>query len=269
MGILTVLVVLTLCMVVHEGGHLFAMLRSGIPVQRAGIGLGSFIEIRFPRFPRISNLSKDKSKPFVLTISPILVGAYVKPTEEGERMLEQLPYASKVNVYGAGPLANIVFSLLVLEIWSIFVNPHISLDKLLVALCAIFLGMGLFRRVAPIFGYVIPIIGALAIVGIVTLLLVFGAGAVAGPIGIFQEGPKIARDFNGSIGLLFVISISLGFLNLLPLAILDGGRIAEAILERSGAPKKWRSLYSWVSAACLIVFVVFVFGNDIARLFLK
>lgn len=270
MGYLVVLVILTLCMIVHEGGHLLAMVRHGIPVQRAGIGFGPGLALSFSRFPRISNLSNNSSSPFVFTISPILFGAYVKPTEEGEAMMSRLPYASKVNIYGAGSLANIVFGLLILAIMGkVFVNGNVIAGSVLLVLCAVLLGTGLLKRAATVFGYVMPVVAALITVVAVSLATLGSPGTVMGPIGIFSEGSKAAIDFRGSIVLLIAISIGIGLSNLLPISITDGGRIAEAVLERSGVSKMWCSRYFKLSTACLIILAVFVFGNDIARLFHK
>jgi regulator of sigma E protease len=96
---------------------------------------------------------------------------------------------------------------------------------------------------------------------------------LGGPIFIAQLAGQQAQE--GWVNLIFftaLLSINLGILNLLPIPILDGGHIffflVEAIIRRPLSVKA-REVAQQVGMAVLILLMVFVFYNDLARLFLK
>jgi regulator of sigma E protease len=93
-----------------------------------------------------------------------------------------------------------------------------------------------------------------------------------GPIGIAHVSSDIAKsgviDF---ISLIAIISTSIGFLNLLPLPVLDGGHLLsfayEAISRRK--PNELFIHYSALLAiSALLTLMVFVSFNDIIRMVL-
>ena len=70
MGILIALLVLTLVLALHEGGHALAMRKYGIPIAKAGLGIPiPYLTLSF-KWPRIFGQT-------VITLSPIILGAYV------------------------------------------------------------------------------------------------------------------------------------------------------------------------------------------------
>ena len=78
-----------------------------------------------------------------------------------------------------------------------------------------------------------------------------------------EAGPLAFLSF------LSLISISLGIMNLLPVPILDGGRIVEQVIEMiKGSPLSDKSLIvgQQIGIAMLVVLTCIVFYNDIARL---
>lgn len=93
-----------------------------------------------------------------------------------------------------------------------------------------------------------------------------------GPVGIAHISGDIAKT--GLIGLIFLIatiSTSIGFLNLLPMPVLDGGHLLmfgyEAITKRKPSPTIIH--YGTVGAITLLLtLMVYVTFNDIIRLFL-
>ena len=99
-----------------------------------------------------------------------------------------------------------------------------------------------------------------------------GGPALAGPVGIAQTTGEVARE--GGISPLFslaaVLSINLGVLNLLPLPMLDGGRLSFLLLEivrrgRRVAPER----EALVHLAGFVVFIglaVVITFADIARI---
>jgi regulator of sigma E protease len=100
-----------------------------------------------------------------------------------------------------------------------------------------------------------------------------GAGpAVQGPVGIAQTTGEVARD--GGVPNLFelaaLLSINLGVINLLPLPMLDGGRIFFLMIEvvRGGrriAPEK-EALVHLVGFVLFVALAVVVTFSDITRI---
>jgi len=71
------------------------------------------------------------------------------------------------------------------------------------------------------------------------------------------------------ISLMAIISVNLGVLNLLPIPILDGGHILFLLVEAlKGSPLsiKKMEIAQQVGLAIIVLVMVFVFYNDIARL---
>jgi regulator of sigma E protease len=96
---------------------------------------------------------------------------------------------------------------------------------------------------------------------------------LGGPIFIAQLAGQQAQE--GWVNLIFftaLLSINLGILNLLPIPVLDGGHIffflVEAILRRPLSLKS-REVAQQVGMFVLILLMVFVFYNDLIRLFNK
>jgi len=94
---------------------------------------------------------------------------------------------------------------------------------------------------------------------------------LAGPIGIAKMTAESAKSGFGTL-LLFTafLSLNLGFLNILPIPVLDGGHIVflgiEAI-KRKPLSIKTRLVIQQVGMAFLLALMVFIIFNDIARFF--
>jgi regulator of sigma E protease len=94
---------------------------------------------------------------------------------------------------------------------------------------------------------------------------------ISGPINIAQiAGESVDRGWRYFVGILAVISISLGVLNLLPVPVLDGGQIVYQLVEAlKGGPMTERAqiLGQQVGILALLLLMSFAFYNDIARIF--
>lgn len=94
---------------------------------------------------------------------------------------------------------------------------------------------------------------------------------ISGPINIAQiAGESAERGWRYFVGILAIISISLGVLNLLPVPVLDGGQIVYQLVEAlKGGPMTERAqiLGQQVGILALLMLMSFAFYNDIARLF--
>ena len=103
----------------------------------------------------------------------------------------------------------------------------------------------------------------------------FGEGSspeFSGPIGIAQITGEITRDagWTGWLGVGILLSINLAVLNILPIPMLDGGRIFFVVLEwaRRGrkVPRHREAVVHLIGFAVLMGGIVLVSVNDIGRL---
>ena len=98
-----------------------------------------------------------------------------------------------------------------------------------------------------------------------------GISDLSGPVGIFNIVGMFAR--NGLLSLLAFIaflSVNIGFINLLPIPALDGGRILFSTIEAiSGKkiPRKVDVMVNNIFFILLLLLFVYVTFNDILRLF--
>jgi regulator of sigma E protease len=96
------------------------------------------------------------------------------------------------------------------------------------------------------------------------------AETLGGPIRIAEVAGEFAEAGMVSfISLMAIISVNLGVLNLLPIPILDGGHILFLLVEAlKGRPLsiKKMEIAQQIGLAIIVLVMVFVFYNDIARL---
>jgi len=96
-------------------------------------------------------------------------------------------------------------------------------------------------------------------------------GMLAGPIGIYNiVGAAESAGFMSLISLLAFLSINVGFINLLPIPALDGGRLVFLIVEKiKGSPIKpeIENRIHFIAFILLMVLLVYVTFNDILRFF--
>ena len=94
---------------------------------------------------------------------------------------------------------------------------------------------------------------------------------LSGPLSIAEfAGESAEAGVSAFLGFLVLISLSLGFLNLLPIPILDGGQIAFQLVEwLKGSPlsERTQAFGQQVGIALLIVLMGVALYNDIARQF--
>lgn len=115
----------------------------------------------------------------------------------------------------------------------------------------------------------ISIIGSL-IMGV--LMLFTGqvdSNSVGGPLMIADVASQAARNgVEHFIGIMALISINLGVLNLLPIPGLDGGQLAVLALEgakRGPLSSRTHQMIQFVGVVMLMLLMLFVFKNDIER----
>ena len=95
---------------------------------------------------------------------------------------------------------------------------------------------------------------------------------LSGPVGIAQVTGEVTRDggVRGWVVLSILFSINLAILNLLPIPMLDGGRLMFVLLEwvRGGRriPAEREGMVHLVGFVALLGFILFITYNDIVRL---
>ncbi len=110
-------------------------------------------------------------------------------------------------------------------------------------------------------------------VGLLKQLLTFrvaAKSALSGPIGIAQAAGEAARS--GPVQMLFLIallSISVGVLNLFPMAPFDGGHIAVLLAEmviRRDLSEKIKLVFMNAGFVLVMALMVFILYSDLSKL---
>ena len=100
-----------------------------------------------------------------------------------------------------------------------------------------------------------------------------GISSLSGPVGIFTVvGESAAAGFINLVYLTGFISINVGFMNLLPIPALDGGRLLFLIIEKIKGSKvdmKVENIIHSVGFILLMILMVVITFNDIIRLFVR
>ena len=115
-------------------------------------------------------------------------------------------------------------------------------------------------------------ISKLVVISIVKILQgTISVKNIGGPIMIAEMAGQQARE--GAVNFIFFIallSVNLGVLNILPIPVLDGGHLIFFFIEAAtGHPVsiKVREIAQQAGICILILLMIFVFYNDIARIF--
>lgn len=95
--------------------------------------------------------------------------------------------------------------------------------------------------------------------------------ALSGPVGMYQVvGQSIQYGLSQILYLVALLSINVGFLNILPFPAFDGGRIFFMIIEKIKGSKinpKWENTINNVGFILLMILMVYITLQDILNLF--
>jgi regulator of sigma E protease len=235
----TILVVLLigLLILIHEAGHYFGALWMGIPVRRFAIGFG----------PKLASLSRGGTE-FALCAIPL--GGYVLPAIEHEDDWFNVPVGKRLVFLLGGPLANILFAVPLFALLNT-VTEGLLLYGLLVAPWLQTAAFTLTIAMA------IP-------------MLFIDPSQLSGVVGIVSQGQQMV-GLSAAQGLMFAIAISLNLavFNLLPIPILDGGKILLAIAEKFRPSLARRAYVPLMIGGLLMILLLFLYATalDITRLF--
>ncbi|MBR2930684.1 MAG: site-2 protease family protein [Clostridia bacterium] len=99
----------------------------------------------------------------------------------------------------------------------------------------------------------------------------YSFAAVSGPVGISGAiGDAFSAGFLSLLNIIVIISINLGFMNLLPIPALDGGRLIVLFVEmvfRKKLPERVEAMINTVGLAILLGLSVLIMVKDIFTLF--
>lgn len=98
-----------------------------------------------------------------------------------------------------------------------------------------------------------------------------GADNLSGPVGIYSVVGEVTKEsaLLNIISLTALLSVNVGFLNIMPFPAFDGGRIVFLIIEKlRGKPvnPKIENMVNTIGFCLLMVLVIFVTWNDILKL---
>jgi len=235
MHYLLIVALLAFLILIHELGHFLAAKWLGIPVARFSIGFG----------PKLWGWRWGETEYW---LSPIPLGGYVLPAVADEREFFQIPWAKRLLFSLGGPAANLALPVVLLmgmnaaagdvSLHGLFVAPVVQTGELLGRIAAAL--PQLFAQPENLSG----------VVGIVA------AG-----------GEYVASDLARVLQFAIVLSINFAVFNLLPIPVLDGGKILLYLLERV-YPKAIR-LYVPLTILGLVLvlgLILYVTALDIGRI---
>lgn len=190
-GALIGVVIIAMCILLHEAGHLLAAKRLGIPVDEFSIGFGK-------------KLFSKKLGETEYNIRVFWLGGFVKPNQDSFKSAKRW---KKIIVYLAGPSMNLLAVIITIAVLA-FNNDHNLIDSLII-------GVSFIRFVVHV-----------TIDGISQ----YGVQALSSPVGAAYVASKMSTFESFAIFSAF-IHASIGVMNLLPLPILDGGQVLINILR--------------------------------------
>lgn len=242
MALLESIVILLAIVVIHETGHFVAAVLTGITVK------GLYLGIPIPDLPFLPGLVRKLFQkiqlrlrlgkyPFI--VSPLLLGAMVDVDED---QLWEAHLLKRITVFLGGPLANFI-SLFAVSFLLNGLEGGLAYGWKVITFSAVTPFLILFRYVSPK-----EVLGPVGIVSISTQILSLGLGLRAAAV------------------LFAVISGALGTFNLLPIPVLDGGRVMMAVLVDRGLSKKWSNILIYGSFAALLILMVVITVKDVKLL---
>ncbi len=199
MQYLIVVFIIGMLVFIHELGHFLAARAAGIPIDVFSLGFGPA-------------LWKKRMGATEYRISLVPVGGYVLPAVADEREFFRIPVRGRMVFSLGGPAANalLAFALLAVagamqsgaSLFSLVVGPLAQSYAMVKAIAA---GLaGLFSR----------------------------PEGMSGVVGIVHQGSAFVATLPAAIRFTAVLSLNLAIFNMLPLPVLDGGKMLLYLLEK-------------------------------------
>ena len=228
-----IILLLGILIIVHELGHFLAARWDGMPVARFSIGFG----------PRLWS-RKYKETEFVLRLFPI--GGYVLPAIEDESEFIAIPLHKRLLYFIGGPAANVLFALPLFAVLNYGTHGG-----------------------APYQLVVAPLLQASSAIWQMSagLLQIFSqADQLSGPVGIVMYGGSLV-GITKWIEFTTLLSLNLAVVNMLPIPILDGGKILLHSLADLD-PRVFRFQMPLALAGLVVIISVMVYATvmDVLKL---
>ena len=220
---------------IHEVGHLWAARRLGLPVARFSVGLG----------PKLFAWRRGDTEYW---LSALPLGGYVLLDLPDAEAYFRVPLAQRIVFSAAGPLANLLVPLPLFALLNVL-DSGASLHAVLVAPFA-------------------QTFDAAARIAALLPAALSSPQNLSGLVGIVAQGGELTLGLGRTVLFAIMMSVNLAIFNLLPLPILDGGKIAVDLLHRV-SPRTVLRYREPVTAAGLFVLLalfVFVTALDIYRI---
>ena len=221
---------------IHELGHFVAARRKNIPVATFSVGFG----------PRLFGFKRGETD---YRISAIPLGGYVLPKLKDIEDLHRIPVSRRIAFSLGGPMANVVFAAFLLSVFN-----------------------GITSGITPWNMLVLPWIqcGSLIISMAVSLVTLFtDPGSVSGVIGMASQGGNlISGGFANLLLFMIIINLNLALFNLIPIPVLDGGKILMAIMEKISVKTRRTQIPITVGSLFILLgLILFSTISDLVRLF--
>lgn len=243
--------------IIHELAHAVEMRRNGILIKEIGLGI-PIPKITFSFFDKWFFSCK-------ISISPLIIGAFVKPFSDEEEKIDRLPYNKLAVICGAGPWINLVFGSILLMAGKI-IEPDYGFKLIyFVPVAALLLSKKIFSR------YFSIIIGLIAMFYLSSSITdaIFGAAkmsdTVGGPVALTRMVSQESINFVSAMVIGGFISISVGVFNLLPIGPLDGGRIMSALIRKYN--ERASVVYNIAGYVVFGVLIILALSNDFLSFF--
>lgn len=222
LAIIYLIIAFLIAMVIHEYAHYRALRSDKIPVIEAGLGLGLWPVLRIPY------------RGVTWTLSPWLLGAYVKPSAaDFEKMEKSTPYHNLAWHYGAGVWANFVLAFGAFMAASLL-SGHYLRSAVWAALAV---ALWVFRR-----GFAAYVQPALAPLALASLIYGLALSWSQGKTGLGFAGTDAMVTTSGSpafqiVSTIGTASLVVAVINLLPFFPMDNGRTISHLLNRWFGPR--------------------------------
>ncbi|MFZ5967986.1 MAG: site-2 protease family protein [Bacillota bacterium] len=219
----------------HELGHFIAAKYAKIPIKIFSIGFG----------PKLWSVTKGITE---YRISLIPIGGYVLPDIEDEREFFDLPVMSRLIMSAGGPLASFLLPTICFSVLLTY-NYGFSVAYLIIQPIqqVYMIAMNMLTSIPKLFSH---------------------TGQLSGVVGIVAQGSSfIKNDLTRTIQFIALLSLNLGVLNLMPIPVLDGGKMILYLLEKIH-PKFLRLHYPLVVVGWVFVLglMIYVTALDITRI---
>lgn len=256
-----IIVILLSGLILHEFGHALAMKGQGVEIKEIGLGL--------PLIPALVMRFRSKiifGYEIDWTISPFLIGAYVKNTEKGNAFMQTLPRKEQAFILGAGIISNLIQAAIMIAFSIVLRDISLGHDSLfyvvlpysLVVACPLIYWFRYFFSL-----YLIPLIGLALLIYLIPMVFSSPLETFGGPISIVQESRQVADPFQAYL-LACLLIAGLGIINSLPFYGLDGGQIVELYVPRRC--QVTRLAFKSIGLCAVFIFIGLALLSDLAKL---